>query len=71
VGPPDEDLHEKGHARRLRLVNFVAEVGTTHQEAAGETRTPGGGAAGAFARDGDSVNGTAGSDGVVIIYLYG
>ncbi|MER7841661.1 hypothetical protein ABTY98_38700 [Streptomyces sp. NPDC096040] len=37
----------------------------------GAGRGYGGGAAGALARDGDSVNGTAGGQGIVIVYLYG
>ncbi|MGA5202824.1 hypothetical protein [Streptomyces variegatus] len=36
----------------------------------GAGRGFGGGAAGALARDGDSTNGTAGQDGVVIVWLY-
>lgn len=36
----------------------------------GAGRGFGGGAAYALARDGDSVNGTAGSDGVVVVWLY-
>ncbi|MFI2434619.1 hypothetical protein [Streptomyces sp. NPDC018693] len=36
----------------------------------GAGRGYGGGAAGALARDGDSVNGTAGSGGIVIVWLY-
>ncbi|XVV34936.1 hypothetical protein ACQPXT_13200 [Streptomyces sp. CA-100214] len=36
----------------------------------GAARGWGGGAAGALARDGDSTNGTAGNDGVVIVWLY-
>ncbi|MDX3367270.1 hypothetical protein PV387_14710, partial [Streptomyces sp. ME02-6987-2C] len=37
----------------------------------GAGRGWGGGAAGSCARDGDSVSGTAGQDGVVIVFLFG